>query len=68
MGQLPGPKLGKQYDKVVYRHLAYLISMQNSSCEMPGWMNQKLESSNQYYWKKEQQPQIYGGHHSNGKK
>ena len=27
-----------------YCHPAYLISMQNTSCEMLGWMNHKLES------------------------
>ena len=27
-----------------YCHFAYLISMQNTSCEMLGWMNHKLES------------------------
>ena len=25
-------------------HPAYLTYMQNTSCEMPGWMNHKLES------------------------
>ena len=28
----------------VYCHLPYLTSMQSTSCEMPGWMNHKLES------------------------
>ena len=37
-------KLGKKYDKAVYCHPAYLTSMQSTSCEMPGWMNHKLES------------------------
>ena len=31
--------------KEVYRHPAYLIYMQSTSCEMPGWMNPKLEST-----------------------
>ena len=44
MGQLTGSKLEKEYDKAVYCHPAYLTSMQNISCEMPGWMNHKLES------------------------
>ena len=35
------------YDHVhpVYCHPAYLTSMQSTSCEMPGWMKLKLESS-----------------------
>ena len=28
----------------VYCHPAYLTYMQNTSCEMPGWKTQKLES------------------------
>ena len=39
-----GSKLGKEYIKAVYCHPAYLTYMQSTSCEMPGWMNQKLES------------------------
>ena len=37
-------KLGKEYVKAVYCHLAYLTYMQSTSCEMPGWMKHKLES------------------------
>ena len=37
-------KLGKEYIKAVYCHPAYLTYMQNTSCEMLGWMNHKLES------------------------
>ena len=37
-------KSGKEYVKAVYCHPAYLTSMQSTSCEMPGWMNYKLES------------------------
>ena len=37
-------KLGKEYVKAVYCHPAYLTYMQSTSCEMPGWMNHKLES------------------------
>ena len=37
-------QLGKEYIKAVYCHLAYLVSMQNTSCEMPGWIKHKLES------------------------
>ena len=39
-----GSKLGKEYVKTVYCHPAYLTSMQNISCEMPSWMQHKLES------------------------
>ena len=35
---------GIQYIKAVYCHPAYLTYMQSTSCEMPGWMKQKLES------------------------
>ena len=45
MEQWSGSKLGKEYDKAVYCHTAYLTYMQSTSCEMPGWMNHKLESS-----------------------
>ena len=44
MGQWTGSKLGKEYAKAVYCHPAYLTSMQNTSCEMLGWMKHKLES------------------------
>ena len=36
--------LGKEYVKAVYCHPAYLTYMQNTSCEMPGWMKDKVES------------------------
>ena len=39
-----GSKFGMEYDKAVYCHLAYLTSVQSTSCEMPGWMNHELES------------------------
>ena len=39
-----GSKLGKEYVKAVYCQYAYLTYMQSTSCEMPGWMNHKLES------------------------
>ena len=42
--QLTGSKLRKEYDESVYCHPVYLTSMQSTSCEMPGWMNHKLES------------------------
>ena len=44
MEQRTCSKLGKEYIKAVYCHLAFLIYMQNTSCKMPGWMKQKLES------------------------
>ena len=44
MEQQTGSKLGKEYVKAVYCHPAYLTSMQNTSSEMPGWMEHKLES------------------------
>ena len=39
MEQWTGSKLG-----TIYYHPAYLTSVQSTSCEMPGWMNCKLES------------------------
>ena len=44
MKQQTGSKLGKEYVKAVYCHPAYLTYMQSTSCEMPGWMKNKLES------------------------
>ena len=46
--QQTGSKLGKEYIKAVYCHPAYLTSMRSISCEMPGWMNHKLESTGRY--------------------
>ena len=43
MEQQIGSKLGTEYINAVYCHPAYLISMQTTSCKMPGWMNHKLE-------------------------
>ena len=40
-----GCKSGKEYIKAVYCHPAYLTSMQNTSCEMSGWMKYRLDSS-----------------------
>ena len=45
MEQQTGSKSGKENIKAVYCHPAYLTSMQSTSCEMPGWMKPKLESS-----------------------
>ena len=44
MQQRTGSKLGKEYVKAVYCHLAYLTYTQSTSWEMPGWMKHKLES------------------------
>ena len=44
MKQQTGSKLGKEYVKAVYCHLAYLTYMHSTSCEMPGWVKHKLES------------------------
>ena len=45
MEQWTGSKSAKKYVKDVYCHPAYLIYMQSTSCETPGWMNPKLEST-----------------------
>ena len=42
-GQQTDSKLGKEYVKAVYCHLAYLIHMQSTSCKMLDWMKHKLE-------------------------
>ena len=44
MGKQTGSKSEKEYFKAVYCHLTYLTYMQSTSCEIPGWMKQKLES------------------------
>ena len=44
MEQQTSSKLGKEYDKAVFCHPAYLTYMQSSSCEMLGWMIHRLES------------------------
>ena len=44
MEQQTGSKLGKEYVKAVYCHPAYLTYMKSTSCEMLGWMTDKLES------------------------
>ena len=43
MEQWTGSKLGKEYIKVVYYHLAYLTYMQSTSYKMLGLMKHKLE-------------------------
>ena len=40
-----GSKLGKEYIKAVYCHTGYLTYLQSISCEMPGWMKLKMEST-----------------------
>ena len=44
MEQHTGSKSRNEYVKAVYCHPAYLTYLQSTSCEMPGWMKQKLES------------------------
>ena len=44
MEQQTGSKLGKEYVKAVYCHPAYLTYVQSTSCDMLGWMKDKLES------------------------
>ena len=38
-------QIGKEDVKAVFCHPAYLTYMQSTSCEMPGWMKHKLEST-----------------------
>ena len=44
MEQQAGSKMGKECIKAVYCHPAYLTYVKSTSCEMQGWMMQKLES------------------------
>ena len=44
MEQWTSSKLGKEYIKTIYCHLAYLTYMQSTSCEILYWMKHKLES------------------------
>ena len=44
MEQQTGSKLGKEYAKAIYCHLAYLTYMQSTLCKMLDWMKHKLES------------------------
>ena len=44
MEQWTGSKLEEEYIKVMYCHPVYLSYIQNTSCEMLGCMNPKLES------------------------
>ena len=65
MEQQTGSKLGKEYIKAVYCHLAYLTYMQSTSWEMPGWMKHKLESR---FPGEISKPQIWRWHHPYGRK
>ena len=40
-----GSKLGKEYIKDIHCYPAHLIYVQTTSCEVPAWMNHKLDSS-----------------------
>ena len=42
MKQWTGSKWGKEYDKAVYCHPAYLTYLQSTSCKMLGWMKSRL--------------------------
>ena len=44
MEQLTDSELGKENDKAVYCHPAYLTYMQCTSCEMLSWLDHKLKS------------------------
>ena len=44
MEQQTGSKLGKEYIKALNCHPAYLTYMESTSCKMPSWMKQELES------------------------
>ena len=44
MEQQTSSKLGKEFVKAVYCHLAYLTYVQSTSCEMLDWMKHTLES------------------------
>ena len=43
MEQQTGSRLGKEHIKAVYCYPVYLTYMQSTSCEIPVWMNYKLE-------------------------
>ena len=45
MEEQTGSKSGKEYVKAIYYHPPYLIYMQSTSCEMPGWTKHKIKSS-----------------------
>ena len=43
MEQQTGSKFGEEFVKAVYCCPSYLTYMQNTLCEMLGWMNHKLK-------------------------
>ena len=43
MEEQNGSNLEKEIIKAVYCHLAYLTSVESTSCEMSGWMKHKLK-------------------------
>ena len=43
MEQRTGSKLGVEYVKPLYCHLAYFSYMQSTSCKTPAWMKHKLK-------------------------
>ena len=59
-------KLGKEYVKAVYCHLAYLTYMQSMSWEMQGWI--WITGWNQDCWEEYQQPQICRWYHFSDRK
>ena len=65
MEQWTVSEVANKYDKAAYCHCVYLIYIQNTSCEMLGWMNHRLESR---FWEKYQQPHICRWYHSDGRK
>ena len=65
MEQRTGSKLGKDYDKAVYYHPAYVTYMKSTLWAMLNWMKHKLESS---LWEKYQLPQICRWYHPYGRK
>ena len=46
MEQWTGSKLGKEYNKAVYCHPAYLTYMQSTLWEVWGWMKHKIARRN----------------------
>ena len=56
MKELTGCKLGKEHNKAIYCHPAYLTYMQSTSCKMPaGW----ITSWNQDCWEKDRHTEVW---------
>ena len=53
MEQLTSSKLGKEYNKAIYCHPAYLTYMQSTLYQIEGWM---ITSQNQDFLAKYQRP------------